>query len=1038
MKIRYKHQRFQTEAARAIANAFTGQPKSDGQSDHIVDRGKRKDGQTQLHGEGYDVLGFGNKNVILAREAICENVRAIQTEQGLKPVDYLQDIQGVGMAFTIEMETGTGKTYTYIKTMYELNEKYGWTKFVVVVPSIAIREGVLKSFESMQEHFAQEYNGKRMQYFVYNSKQLSKIDAFASDAGMHVMIINTQAFNSSFDEDSSEDRIIKGKTRKADKTARIIFDKRDEFGSRRPIDVLSQCHPIMIIDEPQSVLGVDKGNKTRKGLALFKPLFTLLYSATHRKDDIYNMMFRLDAIDAYNQKLVKKIEVKGIKQVGSTATNGYVYLEEIIIGKGNPQARISFDKKTNTGTKQTSKVVGEQFNLYDQSGELNEYKNNFIVERIDGLEGCVRFLNGLVLHEGDAVGAVNEDYLRRIQIRETIRTHLERERQLFGQKIKVLSLFFIDHVDSYRLYEGDDPKGKFAKMFEEEYRNVLSEMLPTFGDEAYLRYLSDPRNAASKVHQGYFSMDKKGKAVDSKNKEGENEERAFDLIMKDKERLLSLNEPVRFIFSHSALKEGWDNPNVFQICTLKNSDNETKKRQEVGRGMRLCVNQKGERQDADVLGEHVFDTNILTVIASESYDDFAKKLQTEMAEACASRPIIITPTLFEGKAYTKQDGTTGHFDLAQARAIYNALIRKNYVDDEGALTAEYHEAKRTGTLDFGKVDDLKNGIIAALDTVFDPSSFKPDDGRKPKVAKFLKHNFDKKQFQDLWKRINQKTYYQVNFDTTDLIKKSIKALDDNLKVTEIRIVVEGGSLDNVRDKESLEAGVAMTQGKTRTVRVTEAIGQGVTYDLIGKLVTATGLTRKTIVEILKGIQPSTFYMFKQNPEEFIIKAGLIINDCKALAVIQCIKYEKRNDTFETDIFTKDTLRGKLGINAIESTKSLYDLVVLDSMGTEKNFAESLEHEDDVVVYTKLPSGFYINTPMGKYNPDWAVAFREGTVKHVYFVAESKGNDLQQSQLRGSEESKIECARRHFKAISDNGYIYDVAKDYKSLYDIVTK
>ena len=1034
MQIRYKHQRFQTEAARSIANAFTGQPKSDGQSDHTIDQGKNKG--------LFKLAGFGNKNVVLAREAVCENVRSVQTEQGLKPVDYLQDLQGVGMAFTIEMETGTGKTYTYIKTMYELNERYGWTKFVVVVPSIAIREGVLKSFESMQEHFAQEYNGKRMQYFIYNSKQLSKIDAFASDAGMHVMIINTQAFNSSFDEDSSKDKMVKGKVKKADKTARIIFDKRDEFNSRRPIDVLSQCHPIMIIDEPQSVLGVDKGNKTRKGLVLFKPLFTLLYSATHRKDDIYNMMFRLDAIDAYNQKLVKKIEVKGIRQIGSTATNGYVYLEEIVISKGNPQARISYDVKTATGTKQTSKVVGEQFNLYAQSEELNEYKNNFIVERIDGVEGTVRFVNGLVLHEGDAVGAVNEDYLRRIQIRETIRTHLERERQLFGQKIKVLSLFFIDHVDSYRLYEGPETKGKYAKMFEEEYRNVLSELMPTFDDEAYLRYLSDPRNVAEKIHQGYFSMDKKGKAVESGNKEGENEERAFDLIMKDKERLLSLDlkekgAQVRFIFSHSALKEGWDNPNVFQICTLKNSDNETKKRQEVGRGMRLCVNQNGERQDADVLGDHVFDTNILTVIASESYDDFAKKLQTEMAEACADRPIIITPNLFEGKAYTKADGTNGRFDLAQARDIYDELVCQKYVK-KGELTAKYYEDKRNGTLDFEELNDMKDGIIVALDTVFNPSSVKPEDARKPKTANFQQENFDKKEFQNLWKRINQRTYYQVNFDTSDLVEKSIKALDDNLKVTEIRIVVEGGSLDNVRDKESLEAGVAMTQGNTRTIHVTEAIGKGVTYDLIGKLVTATGLTRKTIVEILKGIKPATFHLFKMNPEEFIIKAGLIINDCKALAVIQCIKYEKLNDKFATDIFTENMLRGKLGINAIESTKSLYDLVVLDSMGTEKNFAESLEHEDDVVVYTKLPNGFYINTPMGKYNPDWAVAFKEGSVKHVYFVAESKGNDLQGSQLRGSEESKIECARRHFKAISDNGYIYDVAKDYKSLYDIVTK
>ena len=1021
MKLRYKHQRFQTEAALAVANAFVGQPKSDGLSDHIVDQGSDN--------RAFPLFGFGNKNVILAPEAVCENVRAIQTEQGLKPVEQLQQLQGVGTALTIEMETGTGKTYTYIKTMYELNARYGWTKFVVV-PSIAIREGVLKSFESMQEHFAQEY-GKRMQYFVYDSDHLNKIDSFASDAGMHVMIINTQAFNSSMNEEKSRGA-------RADKAARVIFGRPDKFASRRPIDVLAQTHPILIIDEPQSVLGVDMKNKTRKGIAMFKPLFTLLYSATHRKGDIYNMVYKLDAIDAYNQKLVKKIEVKGIRQIGSTATNGYVYLEEIVIGKGNPRARISFDVKTQSGTKQVSRLVDERYDLKEQSGGLAEYDNNFIVERIDGRQGIVRFLNGLTLHEGDAAGSVNEDYIRRIQIRETIRTHLERERQLFSQHIKVLSLFFIDHVDSYRLYEGEECKGKFAKMFEEEYVNVLSELTPTFADEEYLRYLSDPRNAASKVHQGYFSMDKKGKAVESKGKEGENEERAFDLIMKDKERLLSLSEPVRFIFSHSALKEGWDNPNVFQICTLKNSDNETKKRQEVGRGMRLCVNDKGERQDVDVVGEHVFDTNILTVIASESYDDFAKKLQTEMAEACADRPIVITTHLFEGRAYAMADGTNGKFDVSQARAIYNALIRQDYVDDNGALTAQYFEDKRNDTLDFGAANDWRDGIIAALDTVFNPSTVKPEDARKPKQAHFMKDNFAKKEFQQLWKRINRRTYYQVNFDTSDLVRKAIGAVDRLLKVTEIRIVVEGGSLDEVRDRESLEAGVAMTQGSTRTIRVTEAVGGEVTYDLIGQLVSATGLTRKTIVEILKGIKPETFSMFKMNPEEFIIKAARIINDCKALAVIQCIKYEKLNDEFSTDIFTESALRGKLGVNAIESAKSLYDLVVLDSMGTEKNFAESLEHEDDVVVYTKLPRGFYINTPMGKYNPDWAVAFREGSVKHVYFIAETKGTDDLPSDLRSSENGKIECARRHFAAISERDVVFDVVKDYQSLYDVVAK
>lgn len=360
------------------------------------------------------------------------------------------------------------------------------------------------------------------------------------------------------------------------------------------------------------------------------------------------------------------------------------------------------------------------------------------------------------------------------------------------------------------------------------------------------------------------------------------------------------------------------------------------------------------------------------------------------------------------------------------------------MDDNGALTAQYFEDKRNDRLDFGKANDWREGIIAALDTVFDPAAVRPENGRKPKLAKLQKDNFAKKEFQNLWKRINRRTYYQVSFETSGLVKKAIEELDEKLRVTEIRIVVEGGSMDEIRDKESLEAGVAMNQGDVRTIHVTEAVGKEVTYDLIGQLLTATGLTRKTIVEILKGIKPETFSMFKMNPEEFIIKTGLIINDCKALAVIQCIKYEKLNDEFSTDIFTVDALRGKLGINAIESKKSLYDLVVLDSMGVEKNFAESLEREDDVVVYTKLPRGFYINTPMGKYNPDWAVAFREGSVKHVYFVAETKGNDLQGSHLRGIEGSKIACARKHFAAISENGYIYDVVTDYQALYDAVTK
>lgn len=1021
MKIKYKHQRFQAEAAKCVTDVFLGQPKSEGLDSFLMDQGTNRG--------LFEVEGFGNAPIALSRDSLCDNVRSIQMAQGLKPIEQLQ---GEGLTLTIEMETGTGKTYTYIKTMFELNRLYGWSKFIIVVPSIAIREGVFKSFESMAEHFATEY-GKRMQYFVYDSKQLSKIDGFAQDNGIHVMVINTQAFNASLNEEKNQEG------RKGDAAARIIFSRRDEFGSRRPIDILAKTNPILIIDEPQSVLGTDKKNATRKGIELFHPLFKLLYSATHRKDDIYNLVFRLDAIDAFNKKLVKKVEVRGVHQVGSTATNGYVFLDEIVISKGNPRARIGFDVKTANGTRQVLRLVDEHFNLKEQSGGLHEYDDNYVINRIDGLTGTIHFLNGLTLQEGEMVGAANEDLVRRMQIRETIKTHLERERQLFPKHIKVLSLFFIDHVENYRIYDKDGAeKGKYAQIFEEEYQRALQEFMPTFTDGEYTRFLSDYRNACENIHDGYFSVDGKGRIVESgTRKEGQNEERGFNLIMKDKERLLSQDCPVRFIFSHSALKEGWDNPNVFQICTLKDTSNEIKKRQEVGRGMRLCVNDKGERQDADVLGDAVFNTNVLTVIASESYDDFAKKLQTEIAEACDSRPVVVTATLFADVTTQTEDGKLIKVTTEQASIIHEELIKRDYIK-KGNLTQKFFDEKKNGTLNFGEMNAMKSFIVKQLDKVFNPDDYKPENGNRKKEATFNPTNFQKKEWQELWKRINVRTYYQVNFDTTKLIDKAVKEINDHLNVSEIRIIVESGSMESIRDKEELEAGAAMSAAKVRTIRVSEAVGSGVKYDLIGDLVQITGLTRRTIVTILQRIEPGKFLEFKLNPEEFIIKTGRIINDCKALSLIQHIKYEKRENTFESDIFEEATLRGVLGKNAIESEKSLYDLVVVDSEGIEKSFAESLEQEDDVVVYSKLPNGFYINTPMGKYNPDWAVAFREGSVKHVYFVAETKGNDIEVSQLRGSEDAKIECARRHFATISTGEVVYSVVKTYQDLYNVVTK
>ena len=1016
MQLKFKHQQFQIDAAKAVTDVFKGQ-RNQAMLEFTHDMGMSVDGQT----EAFDVLGYRNQPLTISSVQTLDNIRAKQTAEQLKPSETLGSDD---LRLTIEMETGTGKTYTYIKTMYELNALYGWSKFIIVVPSIAIREGVSRSFEIMSEHFAAEY-GKRIQSFIYDSKQLTKIDQFASDSNMHVMIINTQAFAA-----RGED-------------ARRIYMKLDSFRSRRPIDVIASTNPILIIDEPQSVLGADKKNATRQKLKEFKPLFTLLYSATHRADDIVNMVYRLDAMDAYNKKLVKKISVKGIEQRGTTATNGYLYLESIVLSAGNPQARIGYDKKGASSVKQVTELVSDGFDIYQKSGGLEEYRDGYRVESIDGYNRTIRLLNGTVLHEGEMIGKVNEIYVRRHQIRETILSHIQKERKLFKMGIKCLSLFFIDHVDNYRIYleGGGTAKGVYAEMFEQEYNDIVNSLQLEFSDDPeYVRYLR--RFKAEEVHNGYFSRDKKGNYVQLSESKMENDASAYDLIMRDKEKLLSFDEPTRFIFSHSALKEGWDNPNVFQICTLKDSDNQTKKRQEVGRGMRLCVNDKGERQDESVLHGGVFDVNELTVIASESYNSFAAKLQTEIAEAVGDRPQKVQPSLFMGMTLVNADGSNERQVDDDTANDINFMLRFNgYITKQGQLTQKFFDEKQQGVLDFGEeYNEFKDSIVKKLDAVFDPESVKPEDARKHREAKFDSQKFARKEFQDLWRKINSQTYYTVNFKTEDLIFRAVYELDTHLKVSEINIHVVEGTMDEIKSKKQLEAGMAMRVREADTHKVMELVGENVRYDLIGKLVEDTGLTRKAIVTILKRISPKTFNMFKANPEEFIIKAGNIINQCKAVAVVEHVAYHKTNREYDSDIFSASSLKGKLGVNALESQKSLYDIVVVDSKGIEMNFAKDLEKENDVAVYTKLPSGFYINTPVGHYNPDWAIVFKEGTdVKHIYFVAETKGYSSDEvTDYRETEKVKIECARRHFAAISNSTVTYDVVKDYNELWNIVTK
>ena len=1007
MKLKFRHQPFQADAANAVCDVFAGQPFHT--PTYMIDQGM--DSNNKQRSMQYDFTGFGNSPIVIGSDNVLEHIRAIQRQGQIKPSDTLDGYFNL----TVEMETGVGKTYTYIKTMYELNKRYGWSKFIIVVPSVAIREGVYKSFQMTEEHFAEDY-GIKIRFFIYNSARLTEIDRFASDSAINVMIINSQAFNA------------KGKD------ARRIYMRLDEFRSRRPIDILAKTNPILIIDEPQSV----EGAATKERLPEFKPLFTLRYSATHKSDSVYNMIYRLDALEAYNKRLVKKIAVKGISTTGNTATEGYVYIQSINLSKGNPTATIEFDAKGKNGIRKIVRIADEGFSLLESSGELAEYKDGYTVTKIDGRDSSVEFANGKKLFAGDVAGNASDEQLRRIQIRETILSHIERERQLFSKGIKVLSLFFIDEVAKYKQYDtaGNAQDGIYAEIFKEEYKAVIESMQLELADmQGYIAYLKGID--AERTHAGYFSIDKKSGKV-TNGKLGDRKERtsddtgAYDLIMKDKERLLDRREPVRFIFSHSALREGWDNPNVFQICTLKQSGSDVRKRQEVGRGLRLAVNQNGERMDETVLSrDEVHNINVLTVIANESYDAFAKGLQNEIAEAVADRPCKVEAKLFKEK-----------FGEDTALIIYESLIENGYVK-RGELTEKYYEDKSSAAMILPEeVADRAYDVIAVLNCVFDPNAGMVENAYKNTVELTLDQNkLASKAFKELWNRINSKSYYIVDFDEKELIEKAIDELNNKLRVSKVYFKVETGEqIKEIESKQQLEFGEAFVRKNTVRTEVTPDMAMKanpfVRYDLIGKIVVETGLTRKAVTKILTAIEKCVFDQFADNPEEFIIRAANIINEQKATAIIEHITYDKLKSAFGTEIFTEPKLKkGNLGVNAMEAKRHLYDYVIYDSTN-ERKFATELEtHNKEVEVYVKLPRGFYINTPVGKYNPDWAIAFYEGKVKHIYFVAETKG-DMSSMQLRKIEEAKAHCAREHFRAISGNTVVYNIVDNYEELWKLV--
>ncbi|MBR5913448.1 MAG: DEAD/DEAH box helicase family protein [Selenomonadaceae bacterium] len=987
MKLQFKHQKFQSDAAKAVVDVFAGQPKI-----------------TETFSSNFGLFG-GNVNapIILSSAQILDNLQMVQRRNNIKQSTKLEKI-GKSYNLTIEMETGVGKTYTYIKTMYELNQAYGWNKFIIVVPSIAIREGVHKTFKVTAEHFAEEY-GEKIRFFIYNSARLNEIKDFVSDNAINAMIINAQAFNA------------------RGENARRILTNLDEFGSDKPIEMIAETNPILIIDEPQSV----EGAKTKEGLKEFNPLMTLRYSATHRADSVYNMIYRLDAVDAYNKKLVKKIFVTGITLSSIAATLGFVRFEKINLSDKSPTATITFDYKGASAIRQVTRTVSQGFNLYENSGELDEYKNNFVVNFIDGRDNSIEFLNGVKMFEGDVIGSVDEDKLRRLQIRETIKAHFERERQLFSKGIKVLSLFFIDEVKHYRIYDaaGNAYGGDFAKIFEEEYLQALKKILDSDISEDYRKYLA--AIPVERTHAGYFSVDKKGRLTDSaikdKKAQTSDDTDAYDLIMRNKELLLDTDaakSPVRFIFSHSALREGWDNPNVFQICTLKHSGSDIRKRQEVGRGLRLCVNQSGERMDENFLGEDVHAVNILTVIASESYEDFTKKLQTEIADAVAYRPRAVTVELLKEK-----------FDSETAESIVYDLIGKKYIDKKGALTEKYYDDKESNSLTFDEeIAPYADSIIALLDTIFDERKYPVDDASKNNVnVKLRREKLDMPEFKALWSKIRARTIPLVNFETDELIKNAVDALNKNLNVKEIFFQIKRGEMEDNITKENLEARTAFSE-KSGVETEKISIDSAMKYDVIGRLVEGTGFTRRTVIKILCGVDENIFAQVKNNPEEFIMNAAQIINGVKVKRIVEHITYQPTGDDYGTNIFTDAHLKGDLDTNALPTTKHLFSHVIYDSQ-VEKKFAQALEDNDNVIVYVKFPRSFYIMTPLGRYNPDWAFVTREGGVNQIYFVAETKGT-VDELQLRPTELFKINCAKKHFKTIADGAIKYCIGKNYNDL------
>ena len=969
---------FQQEAISAVTDIFAGQKAC--QSNFTV---------RQLANElefKENTMGYANR-LELIDEEIADNVHAIQLRNGL---EQSSESMIKTRNFSIWMETGTGKTYVYLRTIFELNKLYGFTKFIIVVPSIAIKEGVNNSLALMDSHFKAQYNNVPYDYFVYDSSKLNQVRNFAVSSNIQIMIINIDAFRKVAADPEKESK------------ANIIHRYHDKMLGK-PIDFISSCNPVVIIDEPQSV---DNTDKAKEALALLNPMCTLRYSATHRKKDRFCMMYKLDSVDAYEQKLVKQIEVAGV-QVENSHNKAYIRLVSVSNKNGAVSAKIEIDVLSKGQVTRKTITVKRDDDLFTKSGRRSLY-NGYQIDDISCKEGdeYILFVNqDEPLRLDKVLGGVEDDAIKRLQIRKTIEEHLEKELRLRHRGIKVLSLFFIDRVANYRTYDadGNPGKGKFAQWFEEEYRKLIAK--PRYDT---LFHDVDTTTLPEKVHDGYFSIDKKGAAVDtseSTQAEKDNAERGYQLIMKNKTLLLSFDSPVKFIFSHSALKEGWDNPNVFQICTLNEISSDMRRRQMIGRGLRICVNQDGERVPG-------FDINTLTVMANESFQDFAENLQHEIEQEEEIKFGQVEEHSFANITVVNAAGEQEYLGLEKSKLVYNYLKEQHYISSTGSVQATLKEALHDDRMEYpAEVSQHSRLLDAVLKKIAGKLNIKNKE--EARTITLNKERFLSPEFKELWDRVKYKTTFRVDFDPDALVKACAEALADESKlvVTYPKYIFGRGKVDVTK------AGVMITDETGKSEPFT--FDDFEYPDVISYLQNETNLTRKSIAQIL--IDSGRIKDFKINPQMFIDGAIAIIKNVMSKFVVDGIKYHKlgNDNIWAQELFESEEVSGYLNSNMVATPNSgIYEYTVYDS-DIEREFAEKLDANEDVKVFAKLPDWFKIPTPLGNYNPDWAILVEKDGQDRLYFVVETKGTDLF-GELPPPQQAKIKCGKAHFAALQEDG------------------